>query len=213
MIKKEIKLFIIILLSLSITFIIGVTKKSYSTYKYEINYLHELNNFVDVKNFITVKIENKDHFIDKIISRNVRQGKIEILKSFETDEISKDQKNYFDKLENDINQINVFLTSFLVELKNKVESNTNSAISIEENYKLLRINQLIKQSSFFKINNISIIKTHKFYNHIATKKNVIAKKINYNNTIYFLISVFLLTTILLIIIFNFRKIIRLIQKL
>ena len=136
MIKKEIKLSIIILLSLSITFIIGVTKKSYSTYKYEINYFHELTNFVDVKNFITVKIENKDHFISKIISRNVRQGKIEILKSFETDEISKNQKNYFDKLENDIDQINFFLTNFLVELKNKVESNTNSQKSIEESYKL-----------------------------------------------------------------------------
>ena len=152
----KLKFSAILFLSILITFLVGITKKSYSTYKYVIVYSSELNKFINVLDVVPNKIQNKKHIIYNIISRNTREGKIEILKSFNEDKIIKNQTDYFNKLKNDLSQINIDVFNFLTELEYVSRQNIKT---VDENYKRLRLQELIKNKSFFKVNNVSIKKT------------------------------------------------------
>ena len=207
--SKKNYILVIIIISFLITLSFGMFKKTYFTYKYEISFPIELKMFISVNDFIAPVIEKKDHFIGNIISRNTREGKIEILKSFkENDKVI--VANYLNKLEFDLIQTDLFIKNFLSKLNEKSKNNLRI---IDENSKLLRLENLLNNNSFLNIKKKSITKTHKFYSLNSKQTSYETSKINYNITIFYLLSIFILVNLILLIIFNAKKIVELIKKL
>ena len=201
------KILMMLSVSIIVTLFVGLFKKSYFTYVYKITYPNELIAFINIKDSIVPEIEKK-HYVDNVISRNVRRGKIIIFKSFASN--ADENRKYTNLLKSDINEINILIDNFLIELNGRSD---NTYRTVDQNSQLLTLENIINKKQYLRIDNVIINKTFKKFELSDNKFEEDPSKINYNLRYFYLISIFILTFILTYILINIKRIILIIKKL
>tara|TARA_A100001015_G_scaffold306790_1_gene401619 strand:- start:4103 stop:4726 length:624 start_codon:yes stop_codon:yes gene_type:complete len=205
---KNHKILTSIIFSILVVAFVASLKKSYFTFEYKITYPSQLSEFVNIKDFVVPKIENKNHFVDNIISRNVRKGKIIILQSFEKMDLGTD--SYLISLKKDVDDINFLIHEFLLELQNRSDKNYKT---VEQNSKLIFLEDIIQKKNYLNLENINISKTFEKYEIRTGNDYIIPGEINFNLRNFYLFSIFILSMIISLIFTNIKKILSLIKKL
>jgi len=207
MIKNR-KIIISLIFSFFVVASVASIKKSYFTFEYKVTYPTQLIQFINIKDFIIPKFENKNHFVSNVISRNVRKGKILILRSFEKN--NKSAENHLKILNEDINNINLLIHDFLLELQNRSDQNYRT---VEQNSKLLFLEEIIQKKNYLDLESIKISKTFKKFEIGNEVDNVIPSEINSNLRNFYLFSIFIFSIIISLIFTNIKRILKLIKKL
>ena len=205
---KNQKILFSIVFSFFVVACIGSLKKSYYTFEYKVTYPSQLSQFINIKDFIVPELEYKRYFVSNVISRNVRKGKILILQSFEKKDRS--TESYLITLNKDIDNINLLIDNFLLKLQNRSDEVYET---VEQNSKLLFLEDIIQKKNYLKIENIKISKTFKKFKTEDVVNDKIPNEINFNLRNFYLFSIFILSLIISLIFTNIKKIINLIKKL
>ena len=118
--------------------------------------------------------------------------------------------SYLISLKKDVDDINFLIHEFLLELQNRSDKNYKT---VEQNSKLIFLEDIIQKKNYLNLENINISKTFEKYEIRTGNDYIIPGEINFNLRNFYLFSIFILSMIISLIFTNIKKILSLIKKL